>query len=360
MTEKLAYYVDRAGALGKLERTPQGGYRIPATMARTGVMGYPAWKLRRQGLEVPAKFKDHETVRIHLPAEVLQAAAQTAMDAPVTNEHPPKFVDPSNFKEFADGYSRDVTFDGEMLKGTLVIQDAQLLADIELNERREVSMGYMARTRFEEGVTDKGEKFHAVRTAVEYNHTAVVTAGRAGDQVCLALDSAEIPRETPMKIKVQGKELEGADVQAAVDTVEALLEAAVSREAALKAELVATKTELETAKSEDTFNAKLKAVNDAKDAEEKRKSQLEKCRKAYPEHAALKADDVAQAVLDALEATIKVEDEGVAELKGKVGVVKVKDTKAETKTEKAPKLSARARGLQANRGLFGKIKADSE
>jgi hypothetical protein len=225
--DALSYYIDRTGSLGELEKTPQGGSRVPARLARADVADYTARYLRRQGMDVPARFADSDKVRIFTPPEVLQAAMATVSDSPVTNEHPPEFVTPATFKQYADGHASNgtVSFDGEFLKADLVIQDAGLLRDIETGTRREVSMGYMAATRFEDGQTPSGKAYDAVRTKVIYNHTAIVSAGRHGEQVCLALDSAEIPdgKEKTMKIKVNGVELEGESVQAAVDGLTAQL-----------------------------------------------------------------------------------------------------------------------------------------
>ncbi len=70
-------FLDRANPLGKLERTPQGGYVAPAKIARTGVMLYSAKAWRNQGVDVPAKFADSDMLRVYMPAAVLQAAADS-------------------------------------------------------------------------------------------------------------------------------------------------------------------------------------------------------------------------------------------------------------------------------------------
>lgn len=171
------YRVDYSGKLGKLQRTPQGGYRIPATIARVGVLEYGDGK--------------GGVVREYNPPEVLQAAMDSLADGPVTNEHPADEVTPSNYRNHSSGHvSGTPTFKDGMLHATLAIQDAALIADIEAGTRREVSAGYRAHVDHTPGTTPAGEPYDAIRTRIDFNHVAVVSEGRAGPNVRLVLDSA--------------------------------------------------------------------------------------------------------------------------------------------------------------------------
>ena len=78
-----SYVVDRSGVLGKLQRTATGGYRVPATLARAGVMSYSDGK--------------GGTVRHYNPASVLEAALSDIVDAPVTFDHPAQMVTPQTY-----------------------------------------------------------------------------------------------------------------------------------------------------------------------------------------------------------------------------------------------------------------------
>ena len=341
----LFHYIDRAGTLGKLERTPQGGYRVPATVARTGVMLYSADGLRRQGMNVPESCG--EWVRVYTPPAALQAAADTLRDAPVTNEHPPQFVTPKNFRKFSAGSvsGSTVEFDGQYLKAMLVIQDADLLADIELGKRREVSLGYLAHTRFESGTTSEGEPYDAVRDQLEYNHAAVVSQGRAGAQVCLALDSEEIPGEmepTVLKIVVDGKEYEGEAAQAVVDGLRAKVESKDAKIAELEKQVADSAAQLAEATSEEAFQARLKQHQDAAEASRVRAEKVSKVKAAYPK---MVLDGKSDEVIDALFDTL--DDAGLRQLEGKVPaaapVVKVADSAAK------PRPNPRAAMLAANR-----------
>lgn len=343
---QLAYYVDRQGTLGKLERTPQGGYRVPATIARAGVMSYTADSLRKQGLSLPEGLTG--IVKIYMPAEVLQAAADSLRDAPVTNEHPPEMVNPSNFQRYAAGTvsASSVEFDGKFLKGNVVVQDAKLLADIESGKRREVSAGYRAGTKFEPGITPEGEAYDAIRTVAEYNHAAIVTAGRAGDQVCLALDSTEIPGAKQVTIKINGIEVAEGGVQAAVDTLEGHLAAKTAELEALKAKLAATESALVVADSDETFEAKLAARKAAEAAAAARTEKLTKVKSAYP---TIALDGKSDEYIDGLFAAISADPDGLDELTGKTQTAPVKDAAQKPKVKK---LTGRAKMLADNRALF--------
>ena len=74
------------GAFSKVERTPQGGMRIPANLTRTGVFIYR----RKDGTE---------RRELREPAEVFHAdSLSTLRSAPVTNLHPDRAVGPDNWK----------------------------------------------------------------------------------------------------------------------------------------------------------------------------------------------------------------------------------------------------------------------
>lgn len=354
-----AHYIDRCGTLGALERTPQGGYRVPATLARVGIMGYGAGALRRQGVTIPEQFQDHDTIRILLPAEVLKAAVVSVADAPVTNEHPPQFITPDNFKTYAAGNvsAGTVEFDGEFLRAKLSIQDAKLISDIELGKRREVSMGYVSRTRFEAG-TWNGQAYDAVRMDAEYNHTAVTTKARAGEAVCLALDSAEIPnKDTKMAIKVKGKDVEGEEaVQAVVDGYEEQLAAKDAEIAALKETAQEAETKAQVADSDEAFQAKLTEHLAKQAAERARAERLAKVQAAYPKLTGL--DSKPEAYIDGLFAAMPAADEeGLSALQNKDGSVPavVKDSKETVVAPPARKLSVREQAKLANQARIREL-----
>src|SRR5678816_252445 len=84
------------GVIGKLEKTPTGGVRVPARVTRTGVFPY----MRADG----------SIQREYRPAsEVFKADSLASLaDAAVTVEHPTEgVVTPETFRQLAAGYVRE-------------------------------------------------------------------------------------------------------------------------------------------------------------------------------------------------------------------------------------------------------------
>lgn len=303
-------FVDRASPLGRLERTPQGGYVAPAKIARTGILLYAAKAMRAKGLDVPAKFRDSDMVRVYMPAEVLQAAADSLRVAPVTNDHPPVMVDPTNYSRYAVGtvLSGSVAFDGKYLSASLALQDQQLILDVESGEKQEVSAGYMASTKFTAGVSPDGEAYDAVRDYLEYNHAAVVRRGRAGSAVRLELDCLEAKEFSDMLFTINGAEVDATSAQAAfdardselrgeLDAANIQLEAVTSERDSLRADLDAARAELAVAKSQETLDAAVAAELTRRDAEQQAASRKAQVAAKYPK---LDLSKYGQPAIDAL------------------------------------------------------------
>jgi hypothetical protein len=168
------------GAIKSFERTPQGGLRVRAALAKTGTLDY-ADTAGREWTE-------------YRPATALDAAAIASLrGAPVTLRHPPVMVTADNFREHARGHvADDVGRDGDYLVATLVINDAETVAGIEDGSLKDVSIGYHAELDATPGTAPDGTRFDAVQTAIRGNHAALLPpgAGRAGPDVGLRLDGA--------------------------------------------------------------------------------------------------------------------------------------------------------------------------
>ena len=167
------------GTLGKAERTPQGGIRVPAALTRVGVFEYtnPDGSIRRE----------------YRPAQEVsrEDSLRTLLDAPVTNLHH-GLVDASNWRRVSvGGVSGQPRMDGDHVVGDLVIQDQEVIGLVESGERREVSCGYTCDLDFTPGTTPTGERYDAIQVGIQYNHVALVPRGRAGSSVALRLDAAD-------------------------------------------------------------------------------------------------------------------------------------------------------------------------
>lgn len=177
----------------RVERTPQGGMKIPATLTRTGVFEY-----RQADGSVRREYRP--------PSEVFKAdSLRTLEDAPVTDLHQ-GMVRSETYQALSKGHVRDVNQDGRFVTATVLVQDAGLVAAVERGDRREISCGYECTLDPTPGRTDAGESYDAVQTNIRYNHAALlpIGAGRAGREVGLRLDGA-----TRWALDVLGLRLDG-------------------------------------------------------------------------------------------------------------------------------------------------------
>ena len=168
-------------ALDEVKRTNDGYLAAFAKVARTGIQVYKGSELGRPDLA---------TVRVYRPPEeVFDADAMHSMaHRPVTLRHPKSPVTAKNWKEFARGQTGgEVVRDGEFIRVPLVMMD-QALIDAYERGTRELSLGYSTEIKWERGVvpsnvTDAGQEYDAVQTAIRGNHLAVVPVARGGDQL---------------------------------------------------------------------------------------------------------------------------------------------------------------------------------
>jgi len=278
---------DTAVRLDGARRTPQGGLRVDAAIARTGILRY--------------RQPDGSYIAEYLPPEEAFKADSLATleGAPVTKLHPPVMVDKKNWSTYARGQAgENVRKDGDKIATTLYLQDADLADTVERGDMREVSAGYVCDLLNTPGVVpagqpDAGERYDRVQTNRRYNHVAVVPAGRAGSEVALRLDAAgDAIASDQSEVNMKIERIDGTDYEVGTDAHRAAVERRDAAEKQRKADAEALRAERDALKGErDTLKAKF----DAADAE------LAQSRKdaAARERAALEGD--ARKVLGAAE-----------------------------------------------------------
>jgi hypothetical protein len=259
---------DRGGALGTVERTPQGGIKVPAQLTTSGVFEYvlPDGRVQRE---------------YRPPEEVANPAFLASLEAaPVLDNHPygePQgLVSPANFSRLSKGHNSGPKMDEQgFAAGTLYVQDATLIGKIDRGEAREISLGILSKDIHIAGTTPDGKPYDVRQTELRANHVAVVPKGRvAGSRIKLdsdglpALEALEEKVKPMRKIKIDGVEFplgteaeQLAAVQA-MDRLQAKLDSAAS---AAKAELETLKGKLDAATSEVAgLKTKLDAATDPK------------------------------------------------------------------------------------------------
>ena len=154
-------------------KTPEG-YLVctDAILARTGTQEYKRSELFGDSCDNP-----DEMITVNRNADQVFDSKTLASfeNKPLTVEHPDEDVDCHNNKEYSVGFVRDVKrgfVDGQdVMLGTVVITDAEVIKDVENGIRTELSCGYDC------DVTD-GD--NPQQRNIRGNHVALCERGRAG------------------------------------------------------------------------------------------------------------------------------------------------------------------------------------
>lgn len=152
-------------------KTPEG-YLIcvDAILARTGKQSYMRSEL----------FDTDDETEVEVdrkPEEVFSPQTLASFEnKPITKNHPDEDVNSENIKEYSVGFVRDVHkgYDNgqPVILGTLVIQDAETIKEIEDGEYTQLSCGYNCDVVDEENPQQK---------CIRGNHIALCEQGRAGN-----------------------------------------------------------------------------------------------------------------------------------------------------------------------------------
>lgn len=169
--------------IGKLERTPTGGVKIPARVSRAGVFEYQ----RGDGSKVR---------ELRRPEQVFHADSMRSLeDAAVTVGHPgggTRLVTPRSFRTDAVGHVKGGARVEEkrFIGADLVVGDDDTIRRIDAGELVENSSGYSVRIDPTPGVWE-GERYDVEQLDIRYNHVALLPrgAGRQGADVSLRLDA---------------------------------------------------------------------------------------------------------------------------------------------------------------------------
>lgn len=168
----LITFSDRLPA-GNVRRTADGFLVADAKVARTGIQEYLGSELGRPDMGVVRVFRPESSV---FSQDVMHSYAYR----PMTNDHPGVNVTADNWKDLAVGSTGgDVVRDGEWVRVPLTLMDAAAIKDYEAG-KRELSMGYTAEIKFQDGVTPDGQQYDAVMGPARMNHLALVDKARGG------------------------------------------------------------------------------------------------------------------------------------------------------------------------------------
>lgn len=140
---------------------------------------------------------------------------------PMVVEHPPcGLLNDSNYRQYTIGMSTDANtrYDAEFggIVGTCTLYDSEAINYAESGEKVQLSAGYTCDLINKPGVW-KGQGYDREQVNVKANHLALTGKGRAGEDVCLRLDSEQIgiaydeqeKNMTTANIRIDGVEYEG-------------------------------------------------------------------------------------------------------------------------------------------------------
>lgn len=215
--------IDSAVRLDGAKRTPQGGLRVDAALARPGILKY-----RQPNGSWISEYLS--------PEEAFNADSMASLtSAPVTKLHPPEMVSRKNWSKYSRGnVGETVRQDGNKIAATLYLQDADLADAVERGDMKEVSCGYACDLVNKPGVSPEGERYDRLQINRRYNHVAVVPMGRAGSEIALRLDASDnvITEDEGESMKTFEK-IDGVDYEVGTDAHKA---AAGRRDEAAKAD----------------------------------------------------------------------------------------------------------------------------
>ena len=193
-----------------LLETPEGYLVAPGcVIARDGWQTYQTSDLPQEAAKDLGVDVSNPSASIDLyrdPSDVFKASALASGEGkPICDQHPPDFVSPENFTEYARGHIQNVRKGTEPLESgdwpmlaDLVITAEPLLSKVKNKILREISLGY------DYSIRRDGDKI--CQSDIVINHCAIVPKGRAGheariedaagsvkcttDKVCMCNDSA--------------------------------------------------------------------------------------------------------------------------------------------------------------------------
>lgn len=254
---KKDYRIDKGGRI--TSKVDENGYlRIDGVVAHVGILEY--------------MDDDGSVIREFVPEETLfdPASLESLAGAPVTLQHPPEMVTPSNYKEYSQGSVNGMPKrDGDNLVASMLVIGNEALHAVEYDGVSELSPGYSVDLDETPGEW-QGQKYDRVQRNRRYNHQAIVDAARGGSVCSLRFDGANVPNnedKSMTQIKLPG----GGTVEVADAATAATINAAIAKQGK---RLDSTKGQLKKLVKAIAPKLKLDADDIVKDADDENKDEV--------------------------------------------------------------------------------------
>ncbi len=178
----------------EFEKTEQGYLKVPAKIARVGVLEYTAQELGLEGDEIVKVYRDKDEL---FKDEVLESFE----GMPITVEHPDNMVvNADTWDNTAVGHIQNVRADGDFIVCDAYIQSEDAIKEIEDTGNIELSCGYDADLVF-----DNNGKIW--QNNIRGNHVAIVPNGRCGSSCRLGDTLQEVIMKTKINFGDSLKEI---------------------------------------------------------------------------------------------------------------------------------------------------------
>lgn len=213
---KKDYRIDKGGRI--TSKIDDNGYlRIDGVVAHVGILEY--------------MDDDGTVIREFVPEETLfePASLESLAGAPVTLQHPPEMVTPTNYSQYSQGSVNGMPKrDGDNLVASMLVIGNEALHAVEYDGVSELSPGYSVDLDETPGEW-QGQKYDRVQRNRRYNHQAIVDAARGGSVCSLRFDGANVPNnedKSMTQIKLPG----GGTVEVADAATAATINAALAKQ----------------------------------------------------------------------------------------------------------------------------------
>jgi len=252
-----------------------GFLHVPGRVSKTGTQQYLRKELGLDG-------DPNAVVTVYRPAdEVFSQDSLASFDgADVTVLHPGELVNAKNYRKTSVGIIRGAgRQDGDFVVADLIVKDADAIKMIEERGFVELSAGYTAEYEHSPGTTDDGTEYDYVQRNIRINHAALLPAGaaRAGRQARLFDNQpkgntmTKVTLDSGRTVEIQD-EATAALVSDCIDRLNKQVTADAAELDKRQATIDGQKEQiekLEAATADDSINARVAAVLDARTKAEK-------------------------------------------------------------------------------------------
>lgn len=160
--------------------------------------------------------QDYDGDMTYKPADGLRTMLSHGENRPVTDTHPPDRIVTSNTQ--IKGFIENLVFtDDSELKADLTVTNSKLIDAIKSGKKREVSIGFRAKTIDAHGVFNDQE-YTKIQTDMLLDHVAIVENGR-----CSLLDGCGFKNPTPVIKQDSAPEVVSDEAKKAIELANSLI-----------------------------------------------------------------------------------------------------------------------------------------